>query len=80
MTTKERIQAEIEHVSDERDLNELYKIVKDFTESKRNSGQSLMSKLRSISIDAPEDFSAELRSLRDRRETCRIGSSLTLCS
>lgn len=58
MTTKERIQAEIEHVSDEKDLNDLYRLVKDFTESKRNSKQSLMSKLRSISIDAPEDFSA----------------------
>jgi len=58
MSTKERIQAEIEHVSDEKDLNELYKLVKDFTESRRNSRESLMSKLRSISIDAPEDFSA----------------------
>ena len=58
MTTKERIQAEIEHVSDEKDLNDLYRLVKAFTESKRNSKQSLMSKLRSISIDAPEDFSA----------------------
>ena len=58
MTTKERIQAELEHVSDEKDLNELYKLVKDFTESRRNSSQRLMSKLRSISIDAPEDFSA----------------------
>lgn len=57
MTTKQRIQAEIEHVSDEKDLDELYKLVKDFTESKRNSRQSLMSKLRSILINAPEDFS-----------------------
>jgi len=57
MTTKERIQAEIEHVSDEKDLDELYKLVKDFAKSRRNPGQSLMSKLRGISIDAPEDFS-----------------------
>lgn len=57
MTTKQRIQAEIEHVSDEKDLNELYKLVKDFSQSKRNSRQSLMLKLRSISINAPEDFS-----------------------
>ena len=65
MTTKERIQAEIERVSDEEDLTELYELVKGFTESRRNSNggqvagkQSLMSKLRSIAIDAPEDFSA----------------------
>lgn len=58
MTTKERIKAEIEHVSNEKDLTELYKLVKNFTESRRNSKQSLMSKLRSISIDAPEDFSS----------------------
>jgi hypothetical protein len=65
MTTKERIKAEIEHVSDEEELNELYELVKGFTESRRHSNggkiagkQSLMSKLRSIAIDAPEDFSA----------------------
>jgi len=58
MTTKERIQAEIEHVSDEKDLDELYKLVKDFAESRRNSPHSLMSKLRSISINGPTDFSA----------------------
>ena len=58
MTTKERIQAEIEHVNDETDLTELYQLVKEFTESRRNSKQSLMSRLRSITIDAPEDFSA----------------------
>ena len=57
MTTKELIQAEIDQVS-EGDLDELYKLVKDFTQSKQQSPkQSLMSKLRSIKIDAPEDFS-----------------------
>jgi hypothetical protein len=57
VTTKERIQAAIEHV-EENDLDELYKLVKDFSDARRNSKQSLMSKLKSISIDAPEDFSA----------------------
>jgi hypothetical protein len=56
MTTKELIQAEIEHLS-ERELEELYKLVKNFSQSKQSDKQSLMSKLRRIKIDAPEDFS-----------------------
>ena len=57
MTTKELIQAEIDRINEE-DLDELYSLVKDFTQSKQQSGkQSLMSKLRAIRIDAPEDFS-----------------------
>ena len=59
MTTKELIQAEIDRVSDE-DIDELYSLVKDFTQSKQQSRkQSLMSKLRAIRIDAPEDFSTD---------------------
>jgi hypothetical protein len=58
MTTKELIQAELDGISEE-DLDELYSLVKDFTQSKKQSHkQSLMSKLRAIHIDAPEDFSA----------------------
>ena len=57
MTTKELIHAEIDRI-DEQDLDELYKLVKEFTQAKQQSQkQSLMSKLRSIEIDAPEDFS-----------------------
>ena len=57
MTTKELIRAEIDQVS-EGDLDELYKLVKNFAQSKQqNPKQSLMSKLRSIKIDAPKDFS-----------------------
>ena len=57
MTTKELIHAEIDRVN-EQDLDELYRLVKGFTESKQESQKrSLMSKLRSIQIDAPEDFS-----------------------
>lgn len=57
MTTKELIQAEIEHLN-EQELDELYKLVKDFSQSKQSGKQSLMSKLQSIKIDAPEDFSS----------------------
>jgi hypothetical protein len=57
MTTKELIQAEIDRVSED-NLDELYSLVKDFTQSKQQSRkQSLMSKLKAIRIDAPEDFS-----------------------
>ena len=57
MRTKELIQAEIDRINEE-DLDELYSLVKDFTQSKQPSRkQSLMAKLRRIRIDAPEDFS-----------------------
>jgi len=57
MTTKELIQSEIDRISDE-DLDELYSLVKDFTQSKQQGRkQSLMSRLRAIQINAPEDFS-----------------------
>jgi hypothetical protein len=56
MTTKELIQDEIERLS-EQELDQLYKLVKDFTQPKQSEKQSLMSRLRSIRIDAPEDFS-----------------------
>jgi hypothetical protein len=57
MTTKELIQAEIDRISEE-DLDELYSVVRDFTQSKQQSRKpSLMTKLRAIKIDAPEDFS-----------------------
>lgn len=44
----------------EADLDELYSLIKGFTQSREGNKQSLMSKLRSIQIDAPEDFSANL--------------------
>jgi hypothetical protein len=56
MTTKELIHAEIDRIN-EQDLDELYKLVKGFTQSKASQKQSLMSKLRNIRIDAPEDYS-----------------------
>ena len=57
MSTKELIKAELDRVNEE-DLDELYRLVKGFAESKKlSSNQSLMSKLRSIKINAPEDFS-----------------------
>jgi ABC-type dipeptide/oligopeptide/nickel transport system ATPase component len=56
MTTKELIQAEIKNLSEE-ELRYLYCLVKEFTRSKsKNQKSSLMSRLRKVKIDAPEDF------------------------
>jgi len=56
MISKELIKAEIERVPDER-LDVLYSVVKEFARpASVDSGRSLMSKLREISIDGPEDF------------------------
>jgi ferritin-like protein len=58
MITKELIRAEIDNVSGEH-LEELYEIIKHFAQSKRQAKkQNLMSRLKSITIDAPEDFAA----------------------
>jgi hypothetical protein len=60
MSTKELIQAELDTLSDE-DLDALYAVIKHFVQSKRHTKpQSLMATLRSIEIDAPSDFAANL--------------------
>lgn len=59
MVTKELIHSEIDRVSDEH-LEELYRVIKGLIESKRDSKQSFMSKLKNIKINAPEDFAANL--------------------
>jgi len=60
MITKEAIKSEIEKVPEEQ-LDELFRVVWTFTAAKPESdGQSFMSKMKSIQIDAPADFSANL--------------------
>jgi hypothetical protein len=60
MNTKEKIQAEIDSL-DEKHLNDLYLLVKNFTQAKQSSKKlSFMSKLKQIKIDAPEDFATNL--------------------
>jgi hypothetical protein len=58
MISRERIIEEIEKVPDEH-LEELYKIIKDFEVKKddRESGESVMARLRRIRISASPDFS-----------------------
>jgi hypothetical protein len=60
MTTKELIKAEIDNV-DDKYLDELYSIIKNFVEAKTIPQEgSFMSRLKRIKINAPEDFSVNL--------------------
>lgn len=60
MTTKERIMAEIGALSED-DLNELISIIREFAETKRRAAPpTLMSRLKRIQIEAPEDFATHL--------------------
>lgn len=60
MTTKDLILAEVDSLS-EKHLDELYALIKDFTQSKQHEKkQSFMSKLKSIKIDGPEDFATNV--------------------
>lgn len=60
MTMKEQIHAEIERM-DEAQLDELYDLIKQFVQIRQETNKpSLMSKLKRIQIDAPEDFAANL--------------------
>lgn len=62
MTSRERINTELDKLSD-RELNDLYPIVEQFIKEKMNSRKSgIMSRLRQIRIKAPEDFSENLDS------------------
>ncbi len=60
MITKELLHLEIDSLSDEYN-EELYRVIKGFAATKTNGrNPSFMSKLKSIQIDAPEDFAANL--------------------
>ena len=64
MTTKELIKSEID-VIDDKYLDELYKIIKQFIETKAGSEKAaepseLMTRLRAHKIQGPKDFSENL--------------------
>lgn len=60
MISKDLIKCEIEKVPEDR-LEELYSIVRSYSEPNGNcDGRSLMSKLRAITIDGPEDFAENI--------------------
>ena len=60
MISKELIKTEVEKVPEDR-LAELYSVVKSYTTPAGNGdGRSLMSKLRDVVIEAPEDFAENI--------------------
>lgn len=60
MITKELLHSEIDKLETEY-VEQLYVVIKNFLAARENGNNpSFMSKLRSIKIDAPEDFAANL--------------------
>ncbi|BAS56813.1 conserved hypothetical protein [Leptolyngbya boryana IAM M-101] len=60
MTLRELIDAEFDQLS-EQELDELYRIVEQFVIQRKQSNKGgIMSRLRQIKVEAPEDFSASL--------------------
>ena len=60
MTTKELIRAEIERMHEDH-LEELYRLIKSFIRSKEQRQRpGLMSRLKHIKIEAPENFAENL--------------------
>ena len=60
MISKELIKNEIEKVPENR-LEELYSLVRTYSKSADNgNGGSLLSKLKEITIDGPEDFAENI--------------------
>ena len=55
--TKEFLHEEIEKL-DEEGLEEFYQMIQEAMQSQPRKKEGLMSRLRQIQIDAPEDFSA----------------------
>lgn len=59
MTTKERIYAEIESLGEE-NLDELYRLIRRFKASRSPSGPGLMTRLKAVQIEGPDDFAENL--------------------
>lgn len=53
---KELIQAEIDKIP-EQELNEVYQLIKDFTDKKNSTKKGILSQLKQIKIQGPRDFS-----------------------
>ncbi len=60
IVTKETVKEEVEKVPTER-LNELYEVVKDFSQpKKKKSKEEFLASLQKIKIDAPPDFATNI--------------------
>ncbi len=62
MTTKEQIQAELEHLT-EKDMDELLHVIREMqadSHPAHTKPKGFLERLREIKIEAPEDFAANL--------------------
>ena len=59
MTILDKIQTDLEQLS-ETELVRLYAVIQEMRTKPKGQPMSLMAKLRSIKIDAPEDFAANV--------------------
>ena len=59
MTILEKIQTNLEQLS-EAELARLYEVIQEMRTKSKGQSISLMAKLRSVKIDAPEDFAANV--------------------
>ena len=61
MTTKERIRAELDRLSDDQS-NELLRVVTQLSRARTEKSvkEGLLDRLRHVQIDAPEDFASNL--------------------
>lgn len=68
MTMKERIQAELEHLSED-DMAELLRVIQSRGQGSTGRKPGLMSRLRQVQIDAPTDFAANLDQYASREKS-----------
>ncbi|BAZ81604.1 hypothetical protein PN497_18805 [Sphaerospermopsis kisseleviana CS-549] len=68
MTIKELIQAEIDNIPEDQ-LDEFYQLIKEFRDKNKNKKKGILSKLKEIKIQAPEDFSVNFDNYLYKQET-----------
>lgn len=70
MTLKDSIEAEIDELEED-NLDELYELVKRFAETKAQKKPGILSKLKQIKIQAPEDFAANVDLYLSNEKKCK---------
>lgn len=58
MTTREMLLTEIAQVPDG-ELSDLYQLIRQFRDARRDDGERLLDRLSKIAIDAPADFASD---------------------
>lgn len=68
MTVKQLIHAEIDNIPEE-ELDEVYQLIKEFRDKNKSKKKGILSKLKEIKIQAPEDFSVNFDNYLYKQET-----------